>query len=62
MDTRYDLITGPRTSDLTTLETVKRELKVTGHDDDELLARYIREASNDVVNWIGRPLALVTAR
>jgi hypothetical protein len=60
MDSFYDITTAARTSDLTTLETVKRELKIENNDENETLTRYIREASNDVTNWIGRPLAQVT--
>jgi hypothetical protein len=53
-DSIFNVITPAATQDLTTLETVKDELSITGNDSDVRLTRWIRESSGYIANWCNR--------
>lgn len=48
------------THDLTTLETVKDELSITGNEADVRLTRWIRETSGFIANWCNRTFGAET--
>lgn len=52
------ITTPPNTYDLTTLETIKAELKITTNTNDPNLIRWIHEASEIVATYCGRVFGL----
>jgi hypothetical protein len=57
-DSMLTVITPAATYDLTTLETVKDELSITGNDVDIRLARWIKETSGYIARWCNRVFGL----
>lgn len=51
------VVGGPTSPDLTTVEAVKTRNQIAGAEQDELIARLIREASAEVVRFCRRPFA-----
>lgn len=56
------VITPAPTHDLSTLETCKVELEVTGSADDQFISRLIREASGEIARYCNRVFAAETVR
>jgi hypothetical protein len=56
------VLTPATTYDLTTLETVKTELEITGSTQDSFIGELIRQASGDVARYCNRVLALESVR
>jgi hypothetical protein len=56
----FTVVTPALTHDLTTLETAKDELNITGNDSDVRLARWIRETSGYIATWCNRTFAIET--
>jgi hypothetical protein len=54
------ILTPPASSDLTTLAVVREELGLTDHANDSKITRWIHDASAQVVDFLGRDLALQT--
>ena len=56
------IITPATAAALTTLDAVKRDLDITGTEEDAALADLIAQASASLSSWIGRPLVRETVR
>jgi hypothetical protein len=62
MDSTLEVITPAPTADLTTLETVKAELGITGEEHDAFLSRKIAEVSEGMASYRGYPFGRQTYR
>lgn len=55
--TSQEVVVPPASRDLTTLDVLREELEITDHKSDARLARWIHDASEQVVDFLGRDLA-----
>lgn len=62
MSSTLEVITPAPTGDLTTLETVKAELGITGDEHDAFLSRKIAEVSENMARYRGYPFGRQTYR